>query len=420
MKIGIIGPVDSIEKILSLKEEFNHISFKCYVTNCLKEAEKQFEACQEECDGILFTGCSVFDFISQRNKIHKPNKFIPHNESSLFSLILKEKGLNLKNISVDIINENIVLDTFKEMEIKNCNVLSFTPGFTENDYIEFHEKNIREQAVNTVLTSFQSIYNYFRDKDILVYRLYTTKFSIRNTINALVNDIKNKEIDLAKISVQIVKLDFKENLITVFDTLEKTLEFQKNLVPYLKVIQGAIFNRNNSEFIIFSTKGALQNKEANMNFFKVLSKSNFNVFSGIGIGKTASEAEFNAVEALKSSINYKKSSLFMMDEEKKIIGPMNDISSLKIINEISTVKLEEIEIKTELSKRYINKLFSLMELYKTNVFSAEELAKHLGISNKSSRRILKKIIDSNYGKILKKEVKLKSGRPKNIVEINFN
>lgn len=420
MKIGIIGPIDSINNILELKEEFiNDITFNIYIAHTLEETRKQIKICQEESDGILFTGLAVFDCVTDYIKIYKPHVFVPHNESSLYSFLLKEKNIKIKNVSIDVIEKETAIESLKESSIENIFILPHKKGANETTYIKFHEENIKKNNVDTILTTFSPIYDYFKNKKFPVYRLYTTFFAIRNCINTLINEIKNREIDFSKISIQIIKIDFGEKRVNKFSTLEKSLDFQKEIIPYLELIQGAIFHNNWNEFIIFSNKGFLISNEAKIEFSKLLSRNNFSIVSGIGIGKTASEAEINAYEALKFCSSQKNNCFFICDENKNIINPLENIElSIENLSHKDNV-LKKISNKVELSIGYLNKIKNIMTLYKTDTFSSDSFANYLGISNKSARRILKKLKDNDYATIIGKELKYSSGRPQEIIKIKF-
>lgn len=420
MKIGIMGPQDSIDKILSIQDELeDDITLIPFITHTLKESQEMIDKCQEEVDGVLFTGCSVYDSVFQTNKLYRPNRFVPHNETSIFSFLLNDSDDKITSVSIDVLEENIVRDSLAESRIKNYSVLPHNPGFKEINYIEFHEKNILEGRAEAILTTFSPIYDYFQKKGYPVYRLYTTRFSIRNTISHLINEIKNKTIDSSKISVQVINIDCEDRRSTKFDTLHSILEFEKRMIPYLKLIQGAIFNNGWNEFIIFSTKGSIISREAKEEFHKIINKTQFKVYSGVGIGSTAAEAEMNALSALKFSRNKNESCFYFMHEDKRVEGPINNLGCITLKNKSVSKDLQKISEDTGLSMNYIEKILSIVKLYGLKEFSADEMAGYLGITGRSSRRILKKLIDGGYAEVVGKENKPGSGRPQNIIRINI-
>lgn len=419
MKIGVMGPKDSIDKVLEIKDEYeNDIEWTSYEAHTLKESADMAQKCQQEVDGILFTGCSVYDSVYQSVELYKPNRFVHHNETSLFNLIIKELDSEIYNVSVDIIEEKTVSEIISETKLKSYRVLPYTPGYKEKDYIKFHEKNFDQGGTDAIFTAFSPIYDYFKKKSIPVYRLYTTKFSIRNTISQLISEIKNKQIDDAKISVQIIRIGIDENhRKTKFEYLDKVLDFEKELITYLKTIKGAIFNSSSSEYMIFTTKGYIKSEVAKSQFYKILTKSKFRVYSGIGIGNNAAEAEYNASLALKYSEDSMESCFFFIYEDKMVEGPILQPNNLLYSSNTMNTSLKKVSEKTGLSINYLQKIKSIIELYGKDSFSSSELAHYLGISDRSSRRILRMFVDGGYGSIVANESKAGVGRPQNIIKI---
>lgn len=420
MKIGIMGPKDSIDKVLELKEEFeDDVDFISFEAHTLEDSAKMYNQCKNKVDGILFTGTSVYDSVYQVTDIDQPHRFVPHNESSLFSIIYNDKDHHIKDVSIDVVDENIVEDVVKETHIENFQVLSHHPGRTEQDYIDFHDQNLKDHEATTVFTTFSPIYEYYKAKDVSVYRLYTTKFAIRNTINHLINDIKTAQLDDAKISIQIIKLDIGDHHSkTRFESLDKVLTFEKELVNYLKIIEGAIFNLGWNEYMIFTTKGYINNTTARNQFNKIILKSQFKIHSGIGIGRNASEAEYNALDALQHAEDNSDSCFFIIYEDQTVEGPILKDNELKFNNINKHSDYEKVSQETGLSINHLKKIESIKTLYKKDEFASSEIAHYLGVGERSARRILKKIIDGGYGQVIGKKNKPGAGRPENIIKIH--
>lgn len=420
MKIGVMGPIDSIDKVLSLKEDMREdvelIPFKAHT---LQESRNLILEVGGGVDGFLFTGRSVFDSVSSQIPEGTPCDFVPHNESSIFSLLTSTPLKGIENISIDVIQKEIVEESLKDSKIKGYYVLPHKDGYSEQDYIDFHEKNINENRAHAVFTTFSPIYDHFKRKGVPVYRLYTTSFSIRNTLSNLINEIKNSLIDRGKISVQLIRMLCDEKNTSKFEMLGRVLEFQNSLLPYLKTIQGAIFNNGWNEFIIFSTKGFISSSQAKDEFHKLLNKQKYRIYSGVGVGLTAAEAETNANSAMEYAQNTGKNCFYFMYEDKKVEGPIKAENCLVLNNKNTDERIDEISVMTGLSHSYIDKIFSIVSLYNINEFSADEMANYLGISHRSSRRIIKKLVDGGCAEIIGKESHGGSGRPQNIIKLTI-
>ena len=73
--------------------------------------------------------------------------------------------------------------------------------------------------------------------------------------------------------------------------------------------------------------------------------------------------------------------------------------------------------KTGLSTTSILKIIAIADVRKSYIFDAHQLAECLGITVRSARRIMNKIMEAGYGKVYAKKTAAAGGRPKALVEI---
>ena len=99
---------------------------------------------------------------------------------------------------------------------------------------------------------------------------------------------------------------------------------------------------------------------------------------GIGTGGTMNDAEMNARRALDFSLKNAKQEIFWIDAGQTQHGPLG----------------KEIQLEYQ-------------------------LAECLGITVRSARRIMNKIMEAGYGKVYAKKTAAAGGRPKALVEILF-
>ena len=107
--------------------------------------------------------------------------------------------------------------------------------------------------------------------------------------------------------------------------------------------------------------------------------------------------------------------LFVIDESGTLRRP---VGPGELQGENRNRKVEIISEVTKLSPIYISKILTLLERKKDLRVDSKELAGYLEISERSARRIINKLIESNYGS-LETEDKISKGRPKNIIKITF-
>ena len=204
--------------------------------------------------------------------------------------------------------------------------------------------------------------------------------------------------------------------------LEKA-DIEKEIIKYTEGIQGAIFASGRREYIVFSNSGAVQeefNQRKLLNLQKkVQEEKKISLNVGIGTGGTMNDAEMNARRALDFSLKNAKQEIFWIDAGQTQHGPLGKEIQLEYQLISSDPKLQKISEKTGLSTTSILKIIAIADVRKSYIFDAHQLAECLGITVRSARRIMNKIMEAGYGKVYAKKTAAAGGRPKALVEILF-
>ena len=426
MNIGIIGPLDSGEKIADImKKDFLKLTPKLYAVSKIDEAYLQIEKSQQECDGLIFTGVGVYSKIVEKVTPSLPCVYIPFLTASIIKSLweLNQRFPKCKNIAIDTVEKSEVEDTIEELNLEDINVhvMNYNHLHSEQNYVDFHLNMHKTRQVSVSIIGLGWVYEELKKKGYPVIRLYSTKSEIKGQISDLTYKIKQAEVKEATMAVQLLSVKSQQD-ITQYKALEISSLIESNLVGYLKEIQGSIFNLNSNQYIIFSTRGAVENTHNLMklkNTLDYLEKSNISIFVGTGLGRTAYESEINANKALEAALKEEKSSVFKV-ERGNIVGPLLQEDELTYDFIMDNSKTEEMSELINLNPLYIQKINAIKEKYAKDTFTSEELAKHLGVSTRTANRIVKKIIDNHCGEVVGLESNSSLGRPKKVVMINFD
>ena len=425
MNLGIIGPLDSSEKIADvILNNFKDIDTKIYVVSKIEDAYLEVKKATKTCDGLIFTGLGVYSKVIEKTNINMPNIYIPFLNSSIIKVLwdLKKNYPEANNFSIDIVNSNDVYETLDDLNLKDLNpyIMPYNHIYPESRYLDFHINLVDNKKVNVCITGLGWVYENLKKNGYKVLRLYSTKTDIKNKIQELINAIDSKELKKSNLCIQLLNIN-KRNEIDHYENLEINSFVESQLVGYLKDIQASIFNIGNNQYIIFSTIGAVENID-NLKKLKditsYLFEKSISINVGVGIGSTVYESEINARKALDLSIKGQKPSIYKVDN-KKIEGPLLEEVNLEFSYVIEEDRLNYLSSKLDLNPLYIEKINSLIKIHSKKTFTSDELAKYLSVSVRTGSRIMKKILDSNCGKIIGIESNSSVGRPKNIVEINF-
>lgn len=421
MKIAIMGPSDSIERVLTMAGPLDKdVQLLPYNAFSLSDSSTLFSQCQREVDGILFTGRGVYDSVASTQHIDIPWTFVPHNETGLYELLATHDLTPYQYASVDYLDYNTVKSCLRSSPISEFFVTPRDAVKTEKDYAAIHRKIFAEKKNVVVLTAFSPVVRQMKAEGIPVMRIYTTGESIRSKLNDLIMMIRNQQMDDSKIAVQIIDLQIGNERMTKTSYMEDFLTFEMRLVPYLKLIAGAVFNYGRNEYIVFSTKGLIKKAEAQITFFNLVKSSRVKVYSGIGMGSTAVLAELNANRAMEYSLKEPGSNFYIMYENQIVDGPILESRFISRHVDNTSEKMNQLVQTTGISAAYIQKLDGLMRANQKDSFTADEMAELLNISKRSARRILKQLVDHEYATVSGTKSNAGAGRPQNIVVIHLD
>ncbi|MDR7871019.1 MAG: hypothetical protein RIN55_09185 [Tissierellaceae bacterium] len=426
MKIGIIGPLDSGVKISNIIQQyFPDMIPKIYEASKAEDSYLEIEKSERECDGLIFTGMGIYYSVIEKTDITLPHVYLPFLTSSIMKALweLNDRFPDCTYISIDVVERLDVEDVLEELNVNHINmeVKEFNHLVPENEYLDFHINAHKNNKDCVSIIGFGWVYEQIKNMGYPCIRLYSTKSVIKNTINDLLYKINEERVKDANLAVQVIYTQGQEDL-SQYKKLEISSSIQSNLIGYLKEIQGSIFSLSWKKYIIFSTRGAVENNQ-NMirlkNLLDFMKKEEIKVFIGTGLGMTAYESESNANKALEAAINYGESSIFKV-EDKKIEGPLLQEDELSYNFIIKKDEIDKMAEMINLSPLYIQKIISIKEKYSKDTFTSDELAKYLNVSIRTSNRIIKRILDHDCGEEVGLETNKSVGRPKKIIRIDFD
>lgn len=427
MKIAIIGAPDSVDKIYSLlSSAYSEIDFITRSTEKIDDMINFIQDIEEKVDGFYLTGIGVYSALNEKTNIAKPvvytKRGITGVVKSFWDFQKDNYGiLDLKDvkIGIDVVDEKDFLETLSEfnIEIKSYDLQKYNYQKSEEEYLKEYLKKIKSEEINCIFTAFGYIYSALKEKNIPVYRVQATNVEIREEFTNLLNRIKMSKVENSKIGVEVIKLLKSDEFSNT--ALSQKIQFEKELLAYAKEVDGNIQVSGNDEYLIFSNKGLLNNPE-NINtilsIIKNYSSKGLIISIGIGEGNTMFLSEKNARFALKLSMGNGNNSIFFSDGSE-VKGPLMEKREILYKNS-SDKKILEVSKNTGVSTLYLEKIKSVIKKQDKNSFTSTELAEFLNISERSTNRIIKKIIENGYASV-EFENSPGAGRPRRKTQFNF-
>ena len=427
MKIAIIGAPDSVKKVYSiLSSAYSEINFVTRSTEKIDDMINFIQDIEENVDGFYLTGIGIYSASNEKTNIKKPVVYTKRGITGIVKSFWDFQKDNcgtsiLKNmkIGIDVVDEKDFLETLEEfnIKIKSYYLQKYDYQKTEAEYLEEYLKKIKSGEINCVFTAFGYIYSALKEKNIPVYRVQATNVEIREEFTNLLNRIKMSKAENSKISVEIIKILKSEGISN--NILSDKLQFEKELLAYSQMVDGNIQTLGNDEYLILSNKGLLnapENINTILSIIKNYSYKGLHISIGIGEGNTIFLSEKNARTALKISISNGNDSIFFSDGSE-VKGPLMEKREILYKN-FSDKRILEISKNTGVSTLYLEKIKSIIKKQDKNSFTSAELAEFLNISERSTNRIIKKIIEAGYASV-EFENSFGAGRPRRKTQFNF-
>lgn len=417
MIIGVVGPSDSLERIMKFQSEMpQNVVLKAYEALTLKDAVDVAEKYNSEMDGILFSGPSVHGSVISKLNVHNPNSFIPHSGFGLLSLFYTQIDSKYTSFSIDVVASDAPKEMPIELDDYHFDILPYEIYHSENDYIAFHEENFKNGS-DAIVTTFASIYTYFNQKNIPVYRLHTTDFDIRYTLGSLIHEIEKVELSMQSIAVQKIKVSLPDSF-SKYENFQRKLDLESQLNAYTKNCDGTLI-LHEDVYTIYSTKKHLNNPLIHSDFFELAAASDNKIYSGISYGCSVYRAEINTETALNAALLEDFGNLYILDASLQLRGPFTESPFSLVEPILDSEIIEDASHKIGLSEDYIYKIYRTLTLKDVQSVTAKEFAHYLNISHRSANRILRMFINAGYAEIIDSIHEGKSGRPVNVIKITL-
>ncbi len=424
IRIGVIGPKDSLDRIAhakeSMEEEFDLV---LGVYDVKEETVELTKKIQNEVEVLLYSGIIPYRIASRAGVITKPALFIPRIGLSLARILwdLKNRGLPYRRLSVDSVDLQDVLEIAEELgfQFERIEIIDYDAQDSYEDLANKHIAYINSRQTQVAITGLSRTHQMLRDNDICSYKVLPTLYVIReNLLKALyIGDVQRQRA--AQLSVIILKL--KNEGAADYQFLKLRNRFENGLITLANQVFGTFHPLGHDEFLLFATRGVIEAEHFESTLLRTLSKITQSFSAGLGYGNTVHRAEMNARLALNRAIGHQGVCLYRMESDGRLHGPIRD-SQLTLSYQLQETNpmIKRVAADLGLSTAYVGKIQALIDATNNRRFSAEEFATVLEISPRSARRILKNFEDKGYAEIVAHESPNKTGRPRKIYEIDLS
>lgn len=389
-------------------------------------------------DAVLFTGSLPYKIINSIMLPSIPFDFIRTNTSSLLNALMTislSNKYDINKLSFDTYNIDDIKHIYSEFDSfeNHPNLYVAEENALSSDYcknvFDFHKTHYEKAHISCCLTALNNVYEALKKNGIPCIVIDPTTEILKNTIERI--HLKHMATigDQFKIVVIIINIELpNEYSITNVNEYEQILENMKVLKQiyiFGQRLQAAVVQLNPDNYLLFTTKKAIETETNQYKNIELLKKTRGELTNsvniGIGYGFTARDAKYSAKLGIEKAKACKGNIAYVLDSGKTIIGPIKWSEKNKFDSNNNHIDAFYYQISedTGLSIDTIYKLHSLVNLYQKDTYTSTEMATALKITPRSMNKILKKLENKNFIKIIGKTASCSVGRPKRIIKILF-
>ncbi|MBQ7795551.1 MAG: hypothetical protein IJ374_03205 [Lachnospiraceae bacterium] len=435
MKILVAGGKRTVGIIQSVAEHTKlYVDLEYLYTETYEEIVLELQKRQLAYDGILFTGASPFEYVNHRVDPLIPWEALPNTPQAFLAALLKAGYMNqwdLTKVSVDTYPSEMIHSVYEEIGLHMDQIHLYIARFQPNDpdytnqLIAFHVDNYNSRRAAFCITNSIAVSTSLTEQQIPHIKIDPPTEIIIQQINALRLKHQLKMAEHNLVATIMVDIEIYRDQLYEISELERFRsenEAKETVYFFARNIRAAIFEISDGRFVLFTTLHQLEQYSDNFRSFPLFQNirrsENINhIFIGIGLGADSYSSKRNADNSLIRAHRQKRDCLFLTYEDGTIAGPLTYEVTSQEENPASTAnqRLLEISLRTQIGMNTLKKLESMIRQYSIEVTTPQRLSELMNMSLRNMNRLLAKLEENGYVKIVGKETRGTSGRPSRLI-----
>ena len=430
VRVACIGPVDLVRQVQAEAANQPEISVISEPYSSESETTDRVQALQEQVDVILFTGPVPFHIAKASGVLRKPATYVSLSGAGLYVVLAQvlRDGADPSRACIDTFSPEIVREVYREIGIpfRAC-VKEFTVGTSSQQYVDFHLGNHRSGKTTVAISCLLSASEALRAEGLPTYRVIPTSQSIRDSLRIAYLEGVNFKQGLPQVAISMLELDAK----TVggkpdrvsYDVDRRRLDAHRFLIDGASAAGMSLVRTGENAFLLVAAYSAIQDLTHGFSEAPFVGplKARFELDAhlGIGLGRTAYQAEMNARLALaESRVSRDAGTACILSEE-------SDVVNLPVTTRVEEyerlVNDDDIGISRQLGIKLgtFIRLKHFSDVSNGNPFTPAQLGDYLELSARSARRLLEALVSRDAACVVGKASTAGRGRPHKLYRLRL-
>ncbi|NPV70081.1 MAG: hypothetical protein HPY55_05485 [Firmicutes bacterium] len=423
--VAVIGPDDLVSRVLDVGRLIPALELVGMPYSDDDEAPAIYRQLPPAVDMVLFTGPVPYYRTLAREDIRLPALHVSLQGTGLYRALFQiHDHYDITRLSTDTFSRETVEEVYHELGVSASGVYSkeYRAAIDKDELVNFHENLFRRGLTSVAVTCLRSAHHELERRGVPSVRVLPTKSSIKEALEKAALIGQGLRDKASQVVVGLVDIDNFEGIArraaSEHRVQQLKLEIHAALLRYVEQIDGCMNFIGNDEFLFFTTRGMFEKSSNCFTRAPLIAdiKHHFNttVSLGVGLGYTANQAGTNARVALQHAKRCGGDACFVVTEERRVLGPLGLESRVEYgLRHIEPAVLAAAEA-AGVSATAVDRLYGCVRSLGAERFSANDIAPLLGITLRSTNRLLNHLVAAGLVAPAGEEKLNRLGRPRRL------
>lgn len=331
--IGVIGARDLVERVMTVAGQMGG-DWRLVGSSYAEElqARDRLMKIEASIDVCLFAGPLPYDLAREGGDLPVPATYVPISGAALYSTLLRgtlQKDVDPVRVSVDSVSPAELGEAYREIGVPTdgVHVSPYSHPESAREFFAFHEALYRSGATSGALTTVPTVSDRLAAAGVPVLRMISTAATLRIALHTAALLGTGSRLEESQIAIAFVEVAKGARAgyagPSNYWQQELKLALHRVLLHEARLMGATVLPRDEHGYLVIATLGSLARATADFRVAPFLQRISEElgvaVDVGIGLGRTAANAETHAQLALDKARATDTPSAFVIDSDEHVL-----------------------------------------------------------------------------------------------------
>ncbi|MFF0310977.1 GTP cyclohydrolase IIa [Streptosporangium sp. NPDC004379] len=417
LTIGVVGPHDLVERVMLMGHAAAPLPCRLVAAAYRdeQEASDKVNRLGAGVDACLFASPVPYDLARRSGVLTMPATYVQLGGAALIAALARaalDERIDPRRVSVDVLGRADVEEAYADLGLPAGEVHSRDEPGATGTITAFHERLVRQGLSSGALTCLPAVADRLQAVGVPAIRIRPTSAAIRTALHTATLLGAHHRLEESQLTVILVEVPTLREPVRRAAPRhwrdELRLSLHRLLVQEANRINAAVTPVDDHSYMVTATRGSVATATEGFRVLpfaaRVREELGLAVEVGVGMGRTAHDAESHARAAMARTQAGKQAQGFAVDREGRALVPAPRMPP----QGGGQLKPKGVEVLARLAAK--------LEGGDT-VVDAESAGKMLGVTPRTARRLLRTLVDEGLAWPLPPNRTPQPGRPRQLYRL---